>query len=161
MDKKHLAASLFALFFAFNTTAQNVEVIKFKDLDRLINERKDEYRIFNFWATWCKPCIVELQYFEKLRENYKGNLTVYLISFDFVEELETKVKPFAQEKKLQSEIKLLDETDYNSFIDKISEEWSGAIPATLFVDNRNGNKEFYEGELEEKDLLDKFSHFTD
>ena len=72
--------------------------------------------------------------------------------FDFVEDLDTKVKNFVEKKRLKSELKLLDETDYNSFIDKISEEWSGAIPATLFVDNRTGNKKFHEGEFEENEL---------
>jgi len=88
-------------------------------------------------------------------------LTVYLVSFDFVEELETKVTAFVQKKDLQSEIRLLDETDYNSFIDKVNEDWSGAIPATLFVDNRNGRKEFYEGQFEQGELNARFNNFID
>ena len=161
MDKRYLVTLIFSLIFTFRVTAQDIEIIKFSDLDKLIKEQKDEYRIFNFWATCCNPCIVELHYFEELNQRYNGKLTVYLISFDFVEELETKVELFVQKKKLQSEIRLLDETDYTTFIDKVSEEWSGAIPATLFVDSRNGRKEFFEGEFEEGDLWAKFHQFID
>ena len=143
------------------TRAQQVEVIKFDELNRLITERDEEIRIFNFWATWCKPCVVELPYFEKLAATHPEPLTVYLISLDFVEELDSKVKPFILKKNLQSEIKLLDETDYNAFIDRVSEDWSGAIPATLFVDARNGRKAFYEGEIEERELREKFQAFID
>jgi hypothetical protein len=55
---------------------------------------------------------------------------------------------------------LLDETDYNSFIDNIDPSWSGAIPATLMIDRRNGlKKEFHEKEFKEGQLDQTFSKF--
>lgn len=159
--KKQLIGALILTMLGLQSRAQDVEVINFEELNRLINERDDGIRIFNFWATWCKPCVVELPYFEKLAASHQGPLTIYLISLDFVEELDSKVKPFIRKKNLQSEVKLLDETDYNSFIDRVSKEWSGAIPATLFVDATNGRRSFYEGEIEEQELKDKFKEFVD
>ncbi|MEQ9426170.1 MAG: TlpA disulfide reductase family protein [Cyclobacteriaceae bacterium] len=158
-----MKSSLLAFFLILTTVtfthAQEIEVIKFDDLHRLISQQKNGYSVINFWATWCKPCIAELPYFEKLNDQSDSETTVYLISFDFVEELETKVTGFVKKKGLKSEIKLLDETDYNSFIDKVSEEWSGAIPATLFVNHESGKRQFFEGEFEEDELFEAWEDF--
>jgi len=153
-------ALIVLLYTSVNSiNAQQIEVIRFQDLEQLINQKKESYSVFNFWATWCQPCVAELPYFETLGDRYKDQITVYLISFDFVEDLDTKVKNFVAKRKLKSELKLLNETDYNSFIDKVSEEWSGAIPATLFVDNRTGKKRFYEGEFKENELEETLKEF--
>lgn len=131
--------------------AQEVEVIKFPDLEKIISEQDGKVKVINFWATWCKPCIKELPYFEALQQENEGKgLQVYLISFDDVENLENRVKPFIEKREISSTVKLLDETDYNAFIDKIDPSWSGAIPATLVISGKN--RLFKEGELDEAGL---------
>ena len=103
----------------------------------------DETYVINFWATWCKPCIKELPAFEQLHSTYEDKkVKVILVSLDFPEKLETHVVPFVKKYKLASHVILLDEPDGNSWIPKVSEEWSGAIPATLMV--KNGMAKFYE-----------------
>ena len=140
-------------FSANNVLGQKVEVIKFSQLQEIINTEAPSIKVINFWATWCKPCIEELPYFEEIHETYAGdNLEVVLVSMDFVEDLNTKVKFFVEKKGLQSKLYLLDETDYNKIIDKIDTSWSGAIPATLIVDNRKNKKEFYERQFKEGEL---------
>ena len=97
----------------------------------LHKEEADVY-VINFWATWCKPCIKELPYFEALREKYDDkNVHFVLVTLDFSEKLESLVLPFIDKHKLQSEIILLDDVDSNRWIPLVSEKWSGAIPATL------------------------------
>lgn len=141
---------IFTLFTGF-AQAQEVEVIKYQDLEKLIARQDGKVKVINFWATWCKPCVKELPYFEALQKQYEGKeLQVYLISFDDVENLETRVKPFIEKRKISSVVKLLDETDYNAFIDKIDPSWSGAIPATLIVSDKK--RVFKEGELDEATL---------
>jgi thiol-disulfide isomerase/thioredoxin len=112
-----------------------------------------EVAIFNFWATWCKPCIEEMPYLEEVRKSYTSNqLGVYLISMDNSEVADTKVKKFIEKKGYTSRVLLLDETDYNSFIDKIDPKWNGTIPATVIIDKKNGKKYFYEGSFKENEL---------
>lgn len=132
--------------------AQTVEVIKFPVLENIISEPAGQkVKVINFWATWCRPCIKEIPHFEALQKKYSTNeLEVFLISFDDVENLESRVKPFVKKRGLESTVKLLDETDYNAFIDKVDPSWSGAIPATLII--AGDKRRFVEGELSEAEL---------
>ena len=148
-----------ATFFFQTAWSQEIKVIKYPDLAKIIEEDNNQVRVINFWATWCGPCVKELPQFEALRQKYQSqDVQVILVSFDFVEQL-AKARQFAQKKNLQSTLYLLDETDYNSFIDKIDPQWSGAIPATLMLDNRTNKRAFYEKEFKEHELEKTFAQF--
>ena len=142
------------LFFGlvFNSFSQNtVEVIGVDKLMELINNKSEKVRVINFWATWCGPCVKELPYFEQFGADNPDQVEVILISLDFVEKLD-RVNNFIQRRGLVSQVYLLDDIDYDSWIGKVSDKWSGAIPATMFIDSKNGKylffeKEMYEGEL--------------
>lgn len=109
--------------------------------------------IVNFWATWCGPCVKELPYFEQLHEDAAGtNRKVLLVSLDFVTQLESNVIPFLEKKQLKSEVVLMDESRPNEWIPRVSKEWSGAIPATLFVNTQKKTRHFHEGSFEEGEL---------
>lgn len=149
--KTSLISLLFIIFISGPLDTQNTEVIKFEKLDALIKEKGDQIKIINFWATWCAPCIKELPYFEKVRENYGDELEVNLISLDFADQI-SRVNKFVERKKLKSNIYLLDETDYNSWIDRVDKSWSGAIPATLIINESSGDRIFVESELKEGEL---------
>lgn len=134
---------------ATNNTLETTENISYDELEfvdfaefearYLKQPANDITYVLNFWATWCKPCVKELPYFEELNKNYKDkNVQVVLVSLDFPKHVEKQVLPFIKKHDLQSEILLLDDPDANSWIPKVSEQWSGAIPATLFV---KGNKQ--------------------
>jgi thiol-disulfide isomerase/thioredoxin len=142
------------LFMVSPLKAQDVEVIRHQTLLEMLEEGEGlDIEIYNFWATWCKPCVKELPYFEEVNQRFE-NVVVMLMSFDDVENLESRVKSFIQNKNLKSKVYLIDETDYNAFIDKVDHRWSGAIPATIIIDRRNGERFFYEKEFEREELLD-------
>jgi len=151
---------LFCLVIITTASAQNnAEVIKFDRLENLINESGENIQVINFWATWCAPCIKEIPYFEALPENFNGRtLKVTLINIDFVEKLD-KVNSFIERKNISSDVLLLDNIDYNSWIDKVDKSWSGAIPATLIVDSKTGDRKFIEGELKEEELNNILKEF--
>jgi thiol-disulfide isomerase/thioredoxin len=110
----------------------DLEVDDFNGLQKYLNTTSDKTYVVNFWATWCSPCIKELPFFEELNKNYSSkNVEVILVSLDFPNKYETSLKPFIKEKNLQSKVVALNDTDSNTWIPKVSEDWSGAIPATL------------------------------
>lgn len=131
--KIKLLISLLFLGFAFY--GQTVKhVYKINDLLKRI-ESAGETTVINFWATWCKPCVEELPAFDSLAK--AGKTKVILVCLDFKEDIEKKVNPFLKKKNITAECVLLDEINGNDYIDKVSKAWSGAIPASLFV---NGAK---------------------
>lgn len=128
--------------------SQNVEIVKLEDVKSILNNKNDTLYIINFWATWCGPCVKELPYFEKItKENFENKVKVILVSLDFKSDLENKVKPFIQKRKIKSNVWLLDETNQNKFIPLIDENWSGAIPFTIAVNTANAYKFSKEGEI--------------
>lgn len=134
---------------------QEISVIKFKDFKKLESKQNDTTYIFNFWATWCRPCVTELPYFDKITKMYESEkVKVILVSLDFISQFSSRLLPFVKEKKIISEVVLLNEPDYNSWISKIDSTWSGAIPATLIVNNKNGFRKFFEKEFSENELLE-------
>jgi thiol-disulfide isomerase/thioredoxin len=137
----------------FSTAAQDIKVIKFKELNQLRQLPGDTLYVVNFWATWCKPCIKEMPYFEAANLQYKDQpVRIILVSMDAVEDMEKRVKPFIKKRDLQSRLFLLDEADGNTWIDKIEPKLSGAIPATLFFNNTRNQYYFVERELSKEEL---------
>ncbi len=146
---------LFFCIMAFTSVnAQKPVVYKINDLLKRINNSSDTTYVVNFWATWCKPCVAELPEFEKLHQvNKDQKVKVILVSMDFVEELDKRVKEFLDKNKYNCQVVLLDEINGNDFINKISEQWSGAIPATLIVKPEKSKNSFYEGKMTYDKLL--------
>lgn len=133
------------LLLGFAAAAQSVEIVNFEQLEARIANQKHEVVVYNFWATWCKPCVEELPAFEKLLNDYRAKgLHVVFVSIDFKSK-HSKVVEFVSQKKLTSEVILLDAPDYNAWIDKISPTWGGSIPATLVVKKTGNTRKFHEG----------------
>ncbi|PZR41586.1 MAG: TlpA family protein disulfide reductase, partial [Azospira oryzae] len=63
-----------------------------------------------------------------------------------------KVYKFVDRKHIQSQVVILNEKNPNEWIDQIEKEWSGALPATLIINSKNGKRRFVEKELHEGDL---------
>ena len=146
----------FVVFSVLGMRAQNVPVIGLKQLETRLANGGDTTYVVNFWATWCGPCVKELPYFETLGANNSDkNFKVLLVTLDFVENLESKVIPFVERKEVKSEVLLLDESNPNDWIPRVSEKWSGAIPATIFVNTQKKTRHFHEGSFMEGELETK------
>ncbi|WKV10750.1 TlpA disulfide reductase family protein [Marivirga harenae] len=152
MSKIGLILLIIGFFSTNHANAQNsdIKIIKVPELEDIMNQSDaDKLLVINFWATWCKPCVKELPYFVNAQKQFSDVEFVYM-SIDFSENA-TKAEKFAQKKGLNPDgLYLIDDLDYNSWIDKVSPEWSGAIPATLII--KDGQKYFYEKEFHEGEL---------
>ena len=132
-----------------------VKLLTLNDLDRRIAKGKDTTYVINFWATWCSPCVAELPNFEKLRvENLNKPVKIILISLDFKSKLQKAVIPFVKKNNINAEVFLLNELDKQIYTQRIDKKWSGAIPATLFVNKKV--RHFYEKEFTEDELRKAF-----
>lgn len=143
-----LALLLFSSGFIF---AQKITVVDFDQLQPRLSIENDTTYIVNFWATWCLPCVKEMPAFQQLHDEYSNErVGVLLVSLDFVKHIDSRLIPFIEKHKLTPEVIVLNDPDANAWIDKVSPDWSGALPATLIF-NRNF-RGFYEQEFDYSSL---------
>jgi thiol-disulfide isomerase/thioredoxin len=143
---------LIIFFFGLPVSSQELKKLKITDLEKIIAESKTPL-IINFWATFCKPCMEEIPHFQKLGKKYERNgVKLLLVSLDMKDDFPGKVKAFIKNKKITTPAAWLDETNADYFCPRIDKAWSGAIPATLFINNRSSYRKFTEEPLSEEQL---------
>jgi thiol-disulfide isomerase/thioredoxin len=148
------------LLFSHSTFAQQVAVIEFPELQKRLAQQTDTTYVVNFWATWCAPCVKELPSFEQLRVANAGKkVKVLLVSMDYASQVDKKVKPFVKQRGLKSEVLLLNESDPNTWMDKLDAKWSGALPFTLIVNNKTKQRATFEQELSQAELTAALQKF--
>lgn len=85
---------------------------------------------------------------------------VLMISLDDLQSIE-KVSSFIKAKGWRAPVLLLNEEKPHLWIDRVDSTWSGAIPATLFVNPRTGKRMFYEREFNWTSLETTFRTFME
>lgn len=86
--------------------------------------------ILNFWATWCKPCIVEMPSLNRLQQKYKNDVKV--IALISPKDNVSKVRSFLRRYKLRELGYYIDNTDFTAQSYNVT-----GIP-TSFVFNKQG-----------------------
>ena len=155
---KRNALLLLGVLALMHSTAQNVSLLTIDEMNERIQKGKDTTFVIHFWATWCTPCIKELPFIEKLNAEHKvEKIKVMLVSVDYVSNLHKTVKPFVKKRKLLTDVFILNEKDQQTYIDRIDKQWSGTIPATLFV--RGDRRRFAEREFTYEELVNEYKSF--
>jgi thiol-disulfide isomerase/thioredoxin len=143
---------IFSLFISGFIFGQDVKRAKITDLEKTIAESKTPL-IINFWATWCIPCLEEIPYFmEEAKKHVKDSLTLLLVSLDMNEAYPVQIKKTIAKRKITVPVQWLDETNADYFCPKVDPKWSGAIPASLFINNKTGYRKFFEEQLSHEKL---------
>jgi len=149
---KRIISLLFVVLTLTVAKAQDIPKWKLDDLKAAI-KNADKPTIFNFWATFCKPCVEEIPYFQQLAKKYdSAGVKLVLVSLDMPELYPKQIRSFANKHKFTAPVTYLDETNADLFCPAVDEKWSGAIPASLFVNNKTGYRKFFEEQLSKEKL---------
>ena len=129
-----------------------IPVLNYDELKPLLLLDNDTTYVVNFWATWCVPCVKELPHFTQLDSMYQDEaFKLVLVSLDFKKDYVKRLQPFVHKRGLEKHVLVLEDNRSNYWIDDISKDWSGSIPATLVF--RGQKREFYERTFDHVDQL--------
>lgn len=109
--KKYFLPLIFILSVSLANAQKNFPNITLKDIDgkdvNLIEASKDKLIVVSFWATWCGPCIQELEAindsYEDMQDDY--NFELYAVSIDNSRS-KSRIKPMVNGKDWDYEILL-------------------------------------------------------
>ena len=147
--------SLLFILVVFSLAARSQAIAKWKieDVVKSFSKHNDTVYVVNFWATFCKPCIAEIPGFLDVVKKYeKQKVKLLLVSLDLPSYYPAKIAAFAKKNKYTAKIVWLNETNADHFCPMIDKSWSGAIPATIVVNNKKGYRKIMEAEMSQADF---------
>src|SRR5437868_14360162 len=104
MKKKIFSLIAFSCLLLTQAQSQSIPKWKLADLKAAI-ANADRPTIFNFWATFCKPCVGEIPYFQQLVKKYASvGVRLVLVSLDLSEAYPQKIKSFAAKRGFKAPI---------------------------------------------------------
>ena len=151
-NKRPLFILFFALIVFCGLQAQEIKKIKITDLEKTMKESTGP-TIISFWATFCIPCLEEIPYFqEEIAKHKQDSIQYLLVSMDLEDYFPKKIEAVVKKNKITAPVVWLDEYNADYFCPKVDPRWSGAIPATLFINNKKGYRKFYEDQVSHDQL---------
>jgi len=163
MKSHYLLISIFLVLGSGTTVslnAQKFEYIKVPELEKILKNPENKLFVVNLWATWCAPCVKELPDFEKVAKEFNSSKVKFImVSLDFPSEIDKQLLPFLKKNQISLDVKVMTDTDYDSWIRKVDKDWQGNIPSTLVFNNARKTRYFHSGEISESELkvlIDKY-----
>ncbi|MFZ1705556.1 MAG: TlpA disulfide reductase family protein [Saprospiraceae bacterium] len=153
---------LFFISFLFFFQSSYGQIPMFETFDSFENQKlsrqSDTAYLYNFWATWCRPCVEELPHFIEFAKKQKDKkVKVIFVSLDAKKDTEKLARFVEKNLKNQTVVHLTDHK-YNDWIDRVDPSWSGSIPASLY--KRTDKIAFHEKQFDSfNDLNTSWLHF--
>jgi thiol-disulfide isomerase/thioredoxin len=152
MIKRLLFLCTFLVLVAI-VDGQKIAKWKIEDVVKSFSANNDTVYVVSFWATFCKPCNEEIPDFIRLTDKYKKQkVKLLLVSLDLPFYVAVKLPEFIKKYKYKTNHVWLNETNADHFCPMIDEKWSGAIPATIIVNNKTGYRKFVEDQISAADF---------
>jgi thiol-disulfide isomerase/thioredoxin len=93
-----------------------------------------KFRVINFWATWCAPCIAEFHEFVTINRMYRHrDFEMVSVATNRPEE-EKAVLDFLKKKEASFKNHIFASADREKLINAFDPDWQGEVPLTVLID---------------------------
>lgn len=148
---------LLTLLIGFNLSAQELPNLNLLNIEgksvSLKNDfmENDKIYVFSFWATWCGPCINELEEMNELQDEWKKNLNMEIIAVSIDDSrTQKRVKPLVKGKEWNYNVLLDTNQDFKRAMSIVNPPYTIVVKNGKIVYIQNG---YVPGN--EKDLYEK------
>lgn len=112
---------------------------------------KDKLYVFSFWATWCTPCISELDEMNEVQDEWKKTLNFEIIAVSTDDSrTQKRVKPLVNGKGWDYKVLLDTNQDFKRALSIVNIPYTIVVKNGLIVHIQNGYVPGNEKELLEK-----------
>lgn len=116
---------IFMMLLFVTGCSSKVDAHDYKGNPIKLSDYKGKWVVINYWATWCKPCLVELPELNTLYASSKGQIMVIGVNYDQLPN--SDLQQFAQ--KYQLTFPLVQ----NFSLNRLGVEQIASIPATFLI----------------------------
>jgi peroxiredoxin len=103
-------------------------------LKALLQNKSDNLRLINIWATWCGPCVTEFPEFVNMNRMYRRRDFEFItISADDPSKKDKALK-FLKQTEASATNYIFNTDDKYKLIEAVDPKWQGALPYTLLVE---------------------------
>ena len=114
-----------------------VRAISAQQLQNSMESPAAKARLFNFWATWCGPCLRELPVLQRFANEHDWELV--LVNLDAPSGRASRIKAYLKKTNTNAVTSLyLDTPDPSLLLPEILRPFNDTIPVTLMV-SKNGH----------------------
>ncbi len=107
-----------------------IEIAAVKDL---VKNDTDKFRLINFWASWCGPCVAEFDDLVAIHRSYRNrNFELFTISLDDPSNSKAVIG-FLKKQQASCANYHFQGTNKYPLIEAVGGNWSGGIPFTVLV----------------------------
>jgi peroxiredoxin len=111
-----------------------LDTISESGLKALIQNKSDNLRLINIWATWCGPCVTEFPEFVNMNRMYRRRDFEFItISADDPSKKDKALK-FLKQTEASATNYIFNTDDKYKLIEAVDPKWQGALPYTLLVE---------------------------
>jgi peroxiredoxin len=154
---KNLMTILICLFGFFLNAQTQMPNVSLNDLEgkkiSITNDfnEKDKIYVFSFWATWCTPCINELDEMNDVLEDWKKELNLEVIAIATDDSrTQKRIKPLVNGKGWEYKILLDSNQDLKRALSIVNIPYTVVVKNGVIVHIQNGYVPGSESELYQK-----------